>query len=341
MKTGTTPTRGIQPPRKNGLAQMLTLLGALLVAELHGQEKKETWSKLPDMAVGRWEAGTVVIDDLLYVFGGYTLGTKSSKRADVFNPKDNSWRKLADLPSSITHMNAVLEGRSVWLAGGFKDGYPGKAITEVWRYDIDGNTYTAAPSLPGPRAGGGLALAARTLHYFGGLLPDRDTDSPDHWTLDLDALSKGSAKWKNAPPMPAARNQFGTLTLGGRIYAMGGQFNHDKGQKDQARVDIFDPATGSWSRGEDLPMPHSHAEGSTFLSGGRVFMLGGMTRDKRRRIGSEIWAFSPGGKWKVLGKLPRPLSSPVAAIIGGKLYLGGGSPNGSNPQPGMWVRKAP
>ena len=32
------------------------------------------WEKLPDMPVEKWEPGTVVLDDKLYLFGGYTEG---------------------------------------------------------------------------------------------------------------------------------------------------------------------------------------------------------------------------------------------------------------------------
>ena len=35
------------------------------------------------------------------------------------------------------------------------------------------------------------------------------------------------------------------------------------------------------------------------------------------------------------------MSAAAAGIIGGKLYLAGGFPNGATPQPGMWVRIAP
>jgi N-acetylneuraminic acid mutarotase len=294
------------------------------------------------MAVPRWEAGTVVLDDKVYVFGGYMMPTRSCKRVDVFDPKDNTWRKLADLPSAITHMNAVLDGRTVWIAGGFKDGYKGYAIAEVWNYDIDKDAYTAGPSLPEPRAGGGLALVGRRLHYIGGLKKDRDTDAADHWVLDLDELSRGKAEWKNATPMPDPRNQFSTVSLGGKIYLLGGMYHHDSGQNDQARVDIHDPETDAWSRGADLPAGHSHAEGSTIVQDGRIFILGGMARiGEKRSIDNKILAPSPNGEWKVLGELPRPLSSPVAAIIGGQLYVGGGSPNGATPQPAMWVRRAP
>ncbi|MCP4170961.1 MAG: hypothetical protein GY758_09345 [Fuerstiella sp.] len=300
-----------------------------------------TWLKLPDMPVPRWEAGTVVLDGRLYVFGGYTKGTKSSKRVDVFDPMDTSWQQLTDLPSAITHMNAVLDGRTVWIAGGFKDGYKGHAITEVWNYDIDKNTFTAAPPLPERRAGGGLALVGRHLHYIGGLMPDRLTDAADHWRLDLQADSQSAAEWKNLAAMPAARNQFSAVSFAGKIYAIGGQFGHDKGQDDQPRVDIYDPGTDSWTRGPELPGPHSHAEGSTFLSKGRIFVVGGMTRDERRRIDQHIVAGMPGGEWQIVGELPRPLSSPAAAIIGDRLYVAGGSLNGADPQPGMWVSSVP
>ena len=301
------------------------------------------WQELPDMPVPRWEPGTAVIDDTLYLFGGYTMGTKSSKRADVFDPANNTWRRLADLPSAITHINAVADGRSVWIAGGFKDGYKGKAIAEVWKYDIDNGTYVAARPLPEPRAGGGLALVRQRLHYIGGLMADRDTDSADHWVIDVEGALDGSADWKPAAPMPAPRNQFSTVTLGGKIYAIGGQFHHDSGQEDQRRTDVYDPATDSWSSGPDLPLPHSHAEGSTFLSGGRIFMMGGMTRGGgEREVEAAIWVLSSdGAAWSKAGELPKPLSSPAAAIIGGQLVVAGGSPDGKDPQPGVWVREAP
>ena len=299
-----------------------------------------SWKSIPDMAQKRWEAGKVVLDDMLYLFGGYTDGPTSIKHVDVFDPKDNSWKQLKDLPSAITHFNAVLDGRTVWFAGGFKDGYPGKAISEVWNYDIDKDAYTAAPSLPESRAAGGLALVGRHLHYIGGLLPDRDTDSPDHWMFDL---TNPDAGWNTRAPMPAPRHPFGTVTFEGKIYTMAGQFHHDSGQLDQPRVDIYDPEADSWSTGPALPHGHSHAEGSTFIHGGRIYIIGGHATPEggRKRIDDDILALTPGGQWKVVGKLPTPLSSPAAAIIGDQLYVGGGSPNGSAVQARMWVGDAP
>jgi len=301
------------------------------------------WKELPDMPIEKWEAGTVVLDDKLYLFGGYTDGVRSSKRCDVFDPSDGSWTQIQDLPSAITHMNMVLDGRTVWYAGGFKDGYKGHIIAEVWNYDIDKDRYTAAPLLPEVRGGGGLALVGRKLHYFGGLKADRDTDAADHWVLDLEVWEDGSAQWTNAAPMPEPRNQFSTVVFNGLIYAIGGQFHHDSMQLDQPRVDIYDPKTDSWSIGPRLPKGHSHAEGGTFVHDGRIYMVGGHTTPEggRKQIDPDILSLKPGGQWELFGKLPMPLSSPAAAIIDGKLYVGGGTPNARKVQAEMWCCDVP
>ncbi len=320
------------------LVAVATTLGpsSIVAAEL-------AWRELPDMPAGKWEAATALVDGKLYLFGGYTEGVRSSKRSDVFNPRDGSWARIQDMPSAVSHLNAVIDGRTVWFAGGFKDGYKGHAIAEVWNYDIDNDRYAAAPLLPEPRAGGGLVLVGRKLHYLGGLKADRDTNAGEHWVLDLDSWAAGSARWRTAAPLPDPRNQFSTIAVGAKIYAIGGQYHHDSMQLDQPRVDIYDAATESWSSGPALPKGHSHAEAGTFVHGGRIYMVGGHTTPAggRKSIDPDILVLRPGGDWELLGKLPMPLSSPAAAIVGGKLFVAGGSKDGSSVQAKMWVSDLP
>lgn len=302
------------------------------------------WQELPDMPVEKWEAATFVIDEKLYILGGYGKGVKSSKISHIFDPKDGSWTQIQDLPSAISHTNAVLDGRVVWFAGGFKDGYKDHIIAEVWNYDLDLDRFTAAPLLPEKRGGGGLALVGRKLHYISGLKEDRDTDAEEHWVLDLDEYEKGTAQWREeGAPMPVPRNQFSTVLFEGKIYLIGGQFHHDSCQLDQSRVDIYDPETDSWSTGPSLPKGHSHSEGGTFVHDGRIYMVGGHTTPAggRKSIDPDILALTPGGSWELVGKLPVPLSSPAARIIGGTLYVAGGSLDGRSVQPKMWATEAP
>lgn len=305
----------------------------------------DDWRQLPDMPVEKWEAATFVLDEKIHVFGGYTTRVKSSRICHHFDPATTTWTRMQDLPSAISHVNTVLEGKRVWFAGGFKDGYKDHIIAEVWNYDAALDRFTAAPLLPQKRGGGGLALIGRQLHFIGGLKEDRDTDSGDHWVLDLDEYARGTAQWRaEAAPMPVPRNQFSTIVFEDKIYLIGGQFHHDSAQLDQAMVDIYDPGTDTWSSGPDLPKGHSHSEGGTFVHEGRIFMVGGHTTPKggRKSIDPDILTLTPGAtSWELVGKLPVPLSSPAARIVGGKFYVAGGSLDGRSVQPKVWVADAP
>ena len=144
-------------------------------------------------------------------------------------------------------------------------------------------------------------------------------------------------------PCPTRATSFSAVAIGKLIYAIGGQYNHDSQQLDQARVDIYDAETDSWSRGPDLPKGHSHGEAGTFVHEGRIVMVGGHTTPAggTKSIDPDILVLELGGEWELLGKLPMPLSSAAAAIIGGKLYAAGGSATGRGAQAKMWVADLP
>jgi len=71
------------------------------------------------------------------------------------------------------------------MAGGFYGDHPGVASDKVWRYDTVTDTWLEFPSLPEPRASGGIVVLDGKLHYFGAMSSDRMTDIDTHWTLDL------------------------------------------------------------------------------------------------------------------------------------------------------------
>lgn len=288
------------------------------------------WEALPDMPVGKWEPASLVLDDKLYVLGGYEDGIMSSRRLDLFDPADGSWTQLQNLPSKVGHVNLVPGDTGFWFAGGMKDKvHPAKdhIIAEVWHFDPERDRYTAAPLLPGRRAGGGLERIGDNLHYISGLMEDRDTDSPDHWIFDLAAWrATGSAEWLPAAPLPTPRNQLSVAVLNGRIYAIGGQLHHDSEQIDQPRVDIYDPASDTWSDGPPLPVGHSHSEGATFVHDDRIWMIGGHSTPEGGSKGfcANVLSLREGGEWELTCLLPKPISSPAAAIINDRLYVIGG-----------------
>jgi N-acetylneuraminic acid mutarotase len=284
------------------------------------------WRRLPAPLTAFRESGRAVLNGRLYAFGGYaTADLKATRVVQAYDPALGRWVERAPMPVALTHTNAVTLGGTVWFAGGFVGDGAGPVTDGVWRYVASLDRWLRGPSLPAPRGGGALAVTGRRLHYFGGFESDRDSESSEHWVLDPDS----GTGWRTAAPMPLARGQLGAVTLGGTIYAVGGQFGHDRGARDLARVHRYHPATDRWSEATPLPHPLSHAEGSTFEAGGEILVLGG--RDNRN-LGSDadpilrdMLAYDPRTDlWLDLGELPRTNTGPVAAVLGDELVVAGG-----------------
>jgi len=234
------------------------------------------------------------------------------------------------MPTGVTHLNPAQDGKTIWLAGGFKGRHPGPVTTEVWKYDSASDTWSKGPPLPEPRAGGGLAIVNRNLHYFGGYKADRNTDSGDHWSLTLD---KATA-WKREANLPDPRGHVSAAVLDGKIYALGGDHGHDITQIDVDSCHRFDPATNKWSEIASLPDGRSHFESSTIIYQGRILVVGGRCNSSKppRNVVGDILEYDPKtDRWRVVGKLPEKVLAPVAVIVAGRLVVIGGGLN--NPRP--------
>jgi hypothetical protein len=283
-----------------------------------------TWSGVASAPIPRHEGGAAVVGGKLYAFGGYTDGTWTpTTRVDAYDPATNTWQQRADLPVAATHMGVATDGTDVYFAGGYPVGSGGTSQTfstaAVRKYTPSTNTWTTLPSLPAPRGAGALAIVGRTLHFFGGADANR-ADTTTHWTLNVDT----GTSWATAAPMAAGRNHFGAVTVGGKIYLVAGQQGQDAAAVYSNSVAIFDPTTGSWTTAPSLPTVRSHHGAATFVSNGKIVVLGG-----ERAFGvpvSEVDVFDPvTNAWGLGTNLPAMRDSGIAGVINGVFYYTGGN----------------
>jgi N-acetylneuraminic acid mutarotase len=284
-----------------------------------------TWSTRADGPIGRAEALRAVVDGKLYVFAGFSGDDGPVVRSDVYDPAANSWTQIADMPRRLTHAGVAVVGHDVYFAGGYIG--IGRAYTqqfgtkEVWRYNVDDDSYTRMPDLPADRAGGGLVAVGRELHYFGGNNAARQ-DVADHYVLSLDDTGAG---WSARAAMSGGgRSHMGYVELGGKIYAIGGQIGNDEALTTKSLVQVYDAATDTWTNKASMPKGISHISSATFVMGGRIVVIGGETAHNAS-IG-DAYAYDPGtDKWTKLTSLPAPRFSGVAAAIDGVIYFTSGS----------------
>ena len=117
--------------------------------------------------------------------------------------------------------------------------------------------------------------------------------------------------WVSLAPMAEPRQELAAAELGGRIYAVGGLAGRANANT------IYDPASDSWTVGADLPVTTDHAWAVSL--GGRLYVGGGSSsRVFRYDPAANLWtevapsAFVHGG-------------TPVAAVIGDRIYVAGGT----------------
>jgi hypothetical protein len=296
--------------------------------------------------IARFEAPGIVVDGKLYFFGGFFAPhLPATTQCDRYDPETDSWERLRDLPEPVTHAGFARHDRTIWIAGGFVGDHPGKATTTVWKYDVDQDTWAPGVPLPEARAAGGLVIVDGMLHYFGGSEADRSTDSGTHWVMEM--VTK-EPSWQEAAPMPFRRHHMGVAVLGGKIYAIGGQRNHDwagpglRPQVDTDRVDIYHPGSDTWSDGPPLPRAKAHFEPGTFLWRGKICIAGGESGFAQALY--DIHCYDPAEQgWIEIAGLPEPLRAPAVRPLGNRWFVGTGGvmPSGARPTAKTWLCAEP
>jgi len=300
-------------------------------------------------------SGSVIYNSRLYTFLGFNDHFRhSDPTSEVYDPVTDSYTLLAPIPdgASMTHESVVLIDNTVWLIGGRVGQNPGPLTSAVWIYNITSDSWSQGPQLTDPATGqpllwaaGGAALLGRTLHIFGGFVIDacNHDQSEYHLTLDVDtwlADATKPAEWKNElTPLPIKRNHFSTVVLGGKIYAIGGQFGHDcGGGQEKPYSHVYDPATDSWTELPLMPEARSHAEGGSFAIDGKIYILGG--QDEKGASTEKVTIFDPAGNngagsWTddLSMTLPHKLEGGTGKIINSTLiYSHGGLGTSANPR---------
>ena len=295
-----------------------------------------SWTPRARAPLPLFEAQGGVVNGKLYVFGGYdNEAIEATAKSSVYDPATDSWSALTPVPEAITHAGNAVDGNTFYLAGGFLGDHPGPSTDHVWKYDTLTNTWSEGPPLPAKRGGGALVTLGRELHFFGGTVREEGEyleDSGDHWVLDLD----NPTSWETAPPMPNPRNHITGVALNGKAYAIGGQHLGDEEEGNQRSVQAFDPATGQWTEAAPLPLPLSHTESSSFVRGGRIVVIGGVTQESEE-VASVLEYDPAADSWRKLTPLPEVRQSPIAGAVGEDIVVSTGSSPGGVPEADTWL----
>jgi len=204
--------------------------------------------------------GAVAEKGWLYVYGGHVVPTHNYSTAAVsgkfnrLNLETGEWQTLGTGPS-LQGLNLAAANGKVYRVGGMQPrNAPGEkqdihSIAEVASFDPATRSWQSLTPLPGARSSHDVAVIGDQLFVAGGWnLKGAEGSSWAHTILSLN-LKDPNAQWQSAS-QPFERRALITAVHKGRLYVMGGI---TKTGAVSAEVDIYDPATSSWSKGPALP----------------------------------------------------------------------------------------
>lgn len=293
------------------------------------------WSTAAPSPIPRSEANNAVVNNKLYVFGGYINSSfQATTRSDVYDPATNTWMQVADLPLPITHAGVAVDGDTIYLAGGYIGDLSTPSTAKVFKYNVTMNTWSQGTSLPAPRGAGGLVILGRELHFFGGHNVTRTEDNGSHWVFNLDRPTN----WVSKAPLPNPRNHFGYTVNNGNIYVIGGLHLGDNKFGNQSDVHTYNPLTNTWRQVASLPQPRSHTHTSTFVRNGRIVIVGGRANGSSGPVLADVTEYDPLlNRWVELSPLPEPRQAIAAQVINNQFVATTGSASGPNPQTTTWI----
>ena len=137
--------------------------------------------------------------------------------------------------------------------------------------------------------------------------------------------------WQAAAPAPIARFEATGHAFGDKVYLFGGFINSSF--QVTRRVDVYNPATNTWTRKADMPAGLAETHLGIADDGRYMYFAGGFagnlntSADPTQTASATVWRYDPtGDAWTQLTSLPSARGAGGLAYVGGKLHYIGGNP---------------
>jgi N-acetylneuraminic acid mutarotase len=212
----------------------------------------------------------------------------------------------------------VLDGW-IYIAGGI--GENNADSDRAYRYDPESDRWERIADLPFPHHHMPLAVANDSLYAIGGLRTVQGGFEPARhlWLYDVDA-----DRWVGRAGLLNSRGASAVGVVGGKLVVVGG-YGFDAELVEP--VDIYDPATNSWSAGADIPTPRDHLTAAAV--DGIVYAIGGR-RVSVDAVVDAVEAYDlETDEWTTRSPMPTRRAGLGSTASGGRVYVYGGEEFGA------------
>ena len=195
------------------------------------------------------------------------------------------WERITELPTKRKGFATAVIDNKVYLIGGslFENVKlnPGKrlqgpfGLSTVEVYETQTNRWRRVADMPTPRTSARAAVVNGIIYVFGGYSGKDNRGMNLNFPVVVETYDPTTDTWTQKRDMPFSRVEFDLGVAAGRIYLIGGSTGFGAGyEKRTGRVDIYDPATDTWTEGHKMPTRRDGMD--VVVVSKRIYALGGM-----------------------------------------------------------------
>jgi N-acetylneuraminic acid mutarotase len=234
----------------------------------------DTWTTKSEMPTARQGLSTSAVNGKIYAIGGGASSSALYTSVEVFStveeydPAIDTWTTKSEMPTArVCHHASVLDGK-IYVIGGSDASTPDDRshVRTVEVYNPATDTWTQEGDMRASRAAGFSNVVDGKIYVIGGYGGSQRVDEYDPST----------DTWTTKSEMPSARRSLSTSALDGKIYAFGGYVPGVSGHPGVATVEVYDPATDTWTTAPDMPSGRFGLR--TSVVGGKIYVIGGMDK---------------------------------------------------------------
>ncbi|UCE37533.1 MAG: hypothetical protein JSW00_19105 [Thermoplasmata archaeon] len=189
------------------------------------------WTTRAPMSIHRHGIGAAVVNDKIYVLGGYNLDIN-----EEYDPVTDTWTTKSPMPHPHAYPGVAVVKNKIYVMGGDEGGGSGTAIDV---YDPITDNWTTKAPMPSKRRYFGVGVVADKIYLIGG---DASSLEENESVMEYDPITE---LWTKKTSMPIIRGKLGVTVLDNKIYAIGGQ--DGDGWQDENETQVYDPVTDNWT----------------------------------------------------------------------------------------------
>jgi N-acetylneuraminic acid mutarotase len=285
-----------------------------------------TWTQKADMPTARYIAGSAVVDGKIYVIGGAPVPYGHTAVVEEYDPATDAWTRRADMPTARQGLCAAAVDGIIYAIGGWK---PGGDSSTVEAYDPATDKWSRMADMPTRRTLMPAVVVDGIIYVIGGELGITPLSV-------VEAYNPATDKWTRKANMPTARRMAAACVVDGRIYVFGGIATWDDPNVILLpTVEVYDPATDTWTQASDMPWRRNHHAAS--VVDGKMYIFGGVSASPEYEyLNAEededavfmspiVDVYDPAtDTWTTAADFPNPRWDYVTNVVDGKIYAIGG-----------------